>query len=95
MLRKPLGLDAANPLGLASGFVGSWKAAGTAAAGEAGPNWLSECALGFANWISDKLTAGVDPFKLDFIGLSPPGDLGVCIEFMCQVLNNMHPRLKL
>ena len=81
MLRKPLGLDAATPLGLASGFVGSWKAAGTAAAGEAGPNWLSDCVLGFANWMSDKLAAGVEPFKLDFIGLSPLGDFGVCIAW--------------
>ncbi len=69
MLRKPLA--AANSLGLAVGLVMPWMVAE--------PDVRPDCAYWCANWLSDKLAAGADAFKLDFNGLSALGDLGVCI----------------
>lgn len=73
MLRKPLGLAAVNPLGLAIGLVMPWMALE--------PDLTPDCASGFADWISDMLAAGAEAFKLDFMGLSALGDLGVCIAW--------------
>lgn len=80
ILRKPRGLAAVKSLGLAIGLMVSWKAAaGAAGDAEAEPDLMPACALGFAGWTSEKLAAGAEAFKLDFMGLSALGDLGVCV----------------
>ena len=80
MLRSPLGLLAVRPLGLATGFVGSWKAAGTEAEGDAASAWTRGSGLGLAVGLTGRLIRGDEAFKLDFIGLSVLGDLGVCMQ---------------
>lgn len=79
MLRNPLGLLAVRPLGLATGLVGSWKAAGTAAEGDAESAWTRDDGLALAVGLAGRLIRGAEAFKLDLIGLSVLGDLGVCI----------------
>ena len=86
-LRTPLGLPAVNSLGLVIGLMVSRKAAaGAAADAEVEPGFMPDCEFGFAACISEKLAAGSEAFKLDFVGLNALGDLGVCI---CMVVCDM------